>query len=820
MDVGDYLVESASEAHRALLGPVRLQPDDGVDYVVPGFSVAAANNLDFLETPAEPVKAEDFFPFLQEGTDDWDDFFRVRKVVAREDSDGRVFVSVTSNVADVVTGVGYPSGAVVQEKKQQVVKRYEVVQLLTDVDLRNKFGLTGGLRASMRNLAVVDTHLAAVKLQEHVRAFQGYEKAVVTVGKYARSWKAARDTVKHHSARFPRSSVSVDAMFVGDKIFIYGEEGRDGWRVFGPANVADLVLAIHRIVQATSCDSTIFSLGPELTILDIDVHDGETVLCPVRYRHAGPHSDMPLSSSLEAKATLSAAQRVRLEELCEACETLAVDGTDCATAVRVSSKYVIVNSHVVDEGGTLTSNGELAVAQRSLSRDLWLARSSGVDVAWHLRTAEVDEQVILCYRRHGELVWGEPVRIIAVGTDIMSFKRAPFMVPGVSGAAVVALRDFALLGIYEGVAMTRALAAVFTPALYSEICSHSEAGDSSHAETRPASETIFGKMQSRGLGKMVESAMAAVVPLYSGDVHVGMAFSNGRSLRTVCDPDVAPLSVAQGQPLVFRRASIPGMFDADSQGLLPEVPAVVRSPAYGEKVFAIGRDDEGCYYSQSYGKVVHVGVNASVFQLKGLTLQGALPLLGSLIVSTVDGAVVGVFGQPKHDGRFGETVMCHAFPEVHQPELARARPEEEIMAIFPYLHTGAWPEGLAMDVVAHASLPDVDSSTQAALAMIGDAAMRTALWVALRAHAVDTRHWQDVFKADQSNVVQAAVCESIGLAKLLRVGGGLVIGNGSKLHSDLLEALAGAVFITEPEGIFAQFCRSVNAVRDSYSEIT
>jgi len=800
-------------ARRLTLGTYR-PVDRGTHHeAVPDFTRARAADLDFLETPAEIPDAADFSPFLRPGTAAWDDYFSTRKVVRRVRDDGTPVVSVTSNVADALSKT-------VATKAKPGVKRFEVAHLLTDVDLMDKFSIRGRFRADLKNMAVVDTQRAADLLQQHIRTYEGYERAEVRPGAYAYSWKAARERLKLQAARFPEISVAISATFIGDKIFIYGdqEKGEAGWRVFGPMRSAWLVMLVHRMVAHTNCEVVAFAMGPELTILDIDIHDGETVLSPCRERHAGPHDDLPLRSSTALAAALSLSSLRALQAACEAVETVAVEGEDVASAVRITSKYVLVNSHVADEKA-VTAGGKPLFPQRMLTKDLWLARCDGPDVVWHLRQPEEGEQVVLCYRRHQELQFSDPVRVLQVSDEILTLEKNEWMQHGVSGAAVVALRDLALVGLYDGLTLRRALVAAFTPAMYTEVCTLSEIGSDSHVSSAGQAQGVYSALKSRGLGKVVDAAMASVVPLYSGNVHVGMGFSHGGRICTVCDPDVAPLSVApEGRPLTFEKLHGP-FFAADLPGFSTPPPAVVRKPSYGEGVFVIGKDADGDYYSVSKARVTHVGVDAAFFQISPLKLEGALPLLGGLVVAHADAAVIGCFAGIRSSAARGEVGQCYTLPEVKRPAAAVERPEAALLRIFPFIRPGAWPPGVAEAAVTHASAADASlPTTMAALAMVGDSAMRTALWVRLQEAGVPTARWQSILQEDQCNAGQVAACERLGLSKVLRVGRGVNVPAGSKVFADMLEAVAGAVYLNESIDVFETFCKVIGALRVDYCD--
>lgn len=413
----------------------------------------------------------------------------------------------------------------------------------------------------------------------------------------------------------------------------------------------------------------------------------------------------------------------------------------------------------------------------------------------------------------------DPVRVLSVGYDVLAVEKNGWMRPGVSGAAVVALRDMALVGLYDGPSLRKALVAAFTPSMYTDVCTLSDVGSESYVVSPGQARSVYSGLRNRGLGKVADTAMAAVVPLYSGTVHVGMGFLSGDTLYTLCDPDVAPLArEASGQPLVFSRGPGP-YFHAYAPGSGGALPAVVRKPAYGEGVFVIGKDADGDYYSNSKARVIHIGADAQFFQVSPLELEGALPLSGGLVVALADAAVVGCFAGVKHTISRGEVGLCQAFPELKPMSPASERPEVGLMKVFPFLRPGAWSPGVAKAALTHASCGvEPGAPTMAALAMVGDSAIRTALWVRLMEQSVPTAKWQSVLQKDHRNSTLAATCEQLGLAAILRLGHGAHVPSGSKVHADLLEAVAGAVYLNESVEVFETFCLTIGVLKEDYSD--
>jgi len=354
--------------------------------------------------------------------------------------------------------------------------------------------------------------------------------------------------------------------------------------------------------------------------------------------------------------------------------------------------------------------------------------------------------------------------------------------------------------------MRSALGATFSPEMYTDICSMSELGDSSHASARDEEGSVYVQMKERGLGGVVDVAMAAVVPLYSADVHVGMGYPAAGKLYTTCDPDIAPLTpLGETAPLVFDREGPYYVASYPSEA----GPAVTRNPSYGEKVFIVGRDADGEYVSSFQAKVVHIGVSSSWFQIAGLDLAAALPLQGGMILAVSDAAVVGVFKSSAYDARFGEVGQCVSTPKVPTVVAVRERPEAVLQRVFPFLRPDAWPEGVAASVLTHASAGE---SSVTSYAMVGDSAMRSVLWVRLLEAGVPTAKWQDVFQEVQSNARWAEKCEQLGLAKEIRTSPSVKLKKGSKFHADVLEAVGGAIYLHEAANTLEKYCIAVGGV--------
>jgi hypothetical protein len=459
-----------------------------------------------------------------------------------------------------------------------------------------------------------------------------------------------------------------------------------------------------------------------------------------------------------------------------------------------------------------------------LARDLWLARTDEVSFdGWLVRAPRSGERVVLCYKRFDVMQYSDPVELFTTDGDVLTFQRDSCMVPGVSGAAIVALEDFSLLGVYDGVGLQKAMGSAFTPAMFVDVCAEEEMHASRHESAVDGQDTMYGRFKRRGLAKALDAVSAALVPLYNGPFHVGMGVVAGGLLRTTCDPDLAPLAPGKGEaPLVFERVG--AVHETEFVRERGIGPAHWRRPNYGERVFVVGADEEGPYYSHTAARVVHVGASAKFFQVVGLDEDRALPLLGGLVVAEADAAVLGYYAGARFSAAHGQVGQCEAYRAAASSAAREGPPEEALLKVFPFLRPRSWTAGVAEECLVHASAQAYQdgrafNSGFTPLANIGDAALAAAAKVRLREQGVPTALWQTYLKADQSNAVMAKKAEELGLTKLMRVGVGFEYKSGSKVAADLLEAVAGAVYLCETSSVFLTFAETVGALRGLYEEL-
>lgn len=809
--------------------------------VIPDVSRKALASLRFGQLPVSTGYDSRFVGFLQPGTQEWREYFSTRKVVEMPEFGGGKRVEVTSNINEKLHPediVHMPlnevrlrwaaQGAPVDELKQEDVgrppRRYELVNVLTDMFLIDKFAFPEAFLNSVKFMAITDPDQAAMKVQSYIRTRPGSELATVSVGKYARSKTWAKNSVNAHAARFPETVAACDAVVSGKKVSVHFPELPEykAWFVVGPLVYMRELMSVFKICCSAGTEATMFALGTELTILDIDINNGETFECPTLYLHAGSHAGLPEQSSPLVGNCLSSDGRIQLEAYREYVEVVDVAGVSVGSAVRISSKYVLLSDHLIGKGEGVTVGGLSVYPERMLSKDLWLAKCvSDKEVAWPLRDAEVGESVIVCYRREDAFQFSPPLTVRSTDGRVLVTSKSQELLGGMSGGAMVALSDFSLLGVYEGVGAMTAMGAVFSQEMFTDVCSSDRLSEADHDQAVEVDGSLVSELREKGLTQYVRAATEAIDPVYSGVSHVGMGFSSQGKFVTTCDPDAGPLRVG--------RDSVPSTFEEvgkeqyvtkasnPSRG-----PLLYRKPTYGEKVFVLGKDDEGPYFSSRESRVVHIGLSARSFVIGPVDALSPLPFVGGLVVAMSDAAVLGQYVRHSVSDLLGEAGSCVTLMGSTALQVAHSEPAGVVLEkAFPMLHPGAWGEGVLEEVFTHSSTQlrvegGYFNSGDLPLGFIGDSSVRVALGTRLRELGLSRDEWKSVVDKVLSVSCLAEKAESLGLASMVRVGPGVRLHHGSKAHADVLYALCGAVYLNETQDVWTSFLEFIGVLREEY----
>lgn len=798
---------------------------DGKPRVVPAVSRADYSSLVFGKLPHNAQLESMLDRVHPVGSPGMRRFFSDRKIVTRQAEDGTVLASVTSNVWDAVNEV---TREPLTERDRRVAGKgqrrvYELAQLLTDPYLLQKFRLSMKQINTAKSMAYADASAAAGYLQSALRADPDFALYEVVAGKYHRSRKWALTSISSAVADMSLVPAYVESAVIGEKLFIFGPGPEDTrWKVFGPLWYAAELRRLYAVVARAGPAQACFALGMELTLLDIDIADGDTVMSPVVELHAGPQSALPDSASAETDSLLSTAGRLKIRDMGHSLEPVFVDSEQVACAVRVSRAYVLVNSHVIQSGTNLRIGSCEAIPDRMVAKDLWLVRapSPGFSMSWTLRDPVVSEQVIVCYLKGDRVQYTSPVTLRTADGVTLVTSLGEDLKPGMSGGAIIGLRDMAFLGVYSGVSTHSALGAAFTPEHYVDLCTAEEVSGLQRAAVEDQDGSLYGRMRAAGYQVAMDAVIESLRPLYDGHVHVGMGYHMGREFRTTCDADKLALTVgAEHRGLVFE-APVSGVFvsrDTEARPL-DAGPLVVRLPHHGESVFVVGRDADGPYTSD-LTVVKHIGVASRTFMVVKPDGHGSLPLAGGLIVATVDGAVVGQYAYPVASETLGGVVVCLS---VSARESGLSVVESDLVSavgkLFPTLHVDVWPDGQVEEAFTHSSsalegeVRGVPGDGNVTLGMLGAAVLQLVCSVALRDAGVPASQWQRHIRASLSDESTARTSELLGLPALLKTGRGVKLRAGSRAHAAVLRALIALVFLNETFDVLVDFCSVVDLV--------
>jgi len=239
---------------------------------------------------------------------------------------------------------------------------------------------------------------------------------------------------------------------------------------------------------------------------------------------------------------------------------------------------------------------------------------------------------------------------------------------------------------------------------------------------------------------------------------------------------------------------------------------LTRSPNYYEKVVIVGRDGEGPYYSH-VSRVIHIGVNGANFSLEAINLDASLPYGGGLVMSLVDAAVLGVFVRQSSHATFGVVEFCSAMPKYERRvDDGFGSAAVAVREAFNMLRPAVWPDGLLEEVFTHSSCQRYRSPSKvfntgmAPLAFLGDAAIKVRFAELARVCALPTGRWQQDIQRSQSNETFAALAVRFRLDEYVKFGHGMARAPpGAKVYADMVEALAGAVYLGEDPDTCASF---------------
>lgn len=619
------------------------------------------------------------------------------EVVRFEDGKGGVYSTVTSKLENLLDGQGSVATVDTRSGERKVrfaegrKASYQLEAVLLDEGIQRKFHISRQMLARARAIAVDDAVEAASMLQKHVRTFADFNMATVSPGNYGYTWKTARESLKHYASKFPMVSVNTEALFCGDRIFIYSENKDERWRVSGSERVAWLVRLVHRIVSATSPEEANFYLNKELSLLDICVVVDLDALSPNLKHHASSHLDLSEGKTLNQISSLTTNMRMKLAALCSKNLALVdIDRTPCATAVRVSNRHSVTCEHVLLEGSSMSINGASANERYSLAEDLIVARVNGQYEPWHLREPRRDESVIVCYRRFDEIQCAGPFTICDFSAFTINFTNSEQLKPGMSGGALIALSDLALLGIHSGASAYSGLGLRYSVDLSARMWSFDDTlseVDTVHINTYEP----LALMRTRGLNSNCRLCAASLNAVVSEGRHVGNALNVKMGL---CAAPKLIHGVLQALPSVkvgLSSSDTCGIDYFEAAGIDTVVPQAFRRPIFGEHVLLMGKSLSGQPYVTNTDVKVTQTYDSCNFQVSGVDYQNSELLLGCAVLAVKDGAVLGmvVSQNPSPDEAITQTTAECSFVS-GEIEDAYIKPMNELSKVFPNLNVSSW----------------------------------------------------------------------------------------------------------------------------------
>lgn len=709
----------------------------------------------------------------------------------------------------------------VEDLESRPEKRtFLLASLFKDEDIARKYSLTLRMRHVFNRVAVTDPAAAAAMYQVAMNSTQSAVSVTVKAAAMDRSVPQACNAVKQLCKSAPIESASVHCEVMVDEMFMYGPGGERDWFVRGPIKRAVELSYVYWLVRQQGLVSPSVALALELALLDITVGKGESAAAPVLEYHSSLSGTPPASVGVapETASMLSALDRVQLESFRERLvPVLGSDRAQLATAVRVTDGYVLVNSHVFDVDSGSTVDGKPLVASKSLARDLWAMKLSGQAEPWCTGTPELGDLAVVCYLSSGRMSCSAPVKVTSVDSQTVVTTKDDSVSFGTSGGALVLLKDMSLVGVHSASTQSSLLSFRFgDEQLSAMLDSESLSAVSRHSDVGSFAESIVGRMKSKGLHSMLQSAVGAIVPVYVDAKHVGMAVNNGEYFYTTCDPSLPlrlqPTQDAEAVPVKYQTVDGSGYYKTPTMPG-PSVPLYRREASFFERVFVVGRDDDS--YMTMETQVVHVGPDSRTFVLADIPGINK-PVQGGLVLAVRDCAVLGVCGARSASTSVGLGYKCWALRR--DAPVRTNDPRTVLATAFPFLNLAAWPDDLVEEVFTHASASKYRDSGRLfnagmkPLANVGDNIAKACLYASLRTSGVPHAQWATVMQSLQSNAIFAKKAWEFGFANSVIVGPGVSLQKDSKAYADLTEALIGAAHLVERPEVVAQLCSDLSIV--------
>lgn len=529
-------------------------------------------------------------------------------------------------------------------------KVYSLADFINDYHVSTKFDLSEIDVQVVRRTAVVDPAAAARNLQTRLRS-GGYD-CTVQPGEYARSVKACRSRLHHAVEQITIAAPDVLVEVMGQTAIVTGpklDNGRAEWTVTGPARVTPEVIAVARLAMVCGAHEVRLLFETDMIVCGVVLAAEQFELGPLEY-HAGYSFDVHQGDC----GTDGSGYDTAVREAASRVVPLVLRGRIVASAVRSSAVEAYANWHVLDRGTVgsdlmISLPGVGVVEQGCLhevAADIWVVQHEGVELhsgAWLLREADLNEQAVMVYATRGGPEFSDPVRVHRKEQGSVITNKPPQVRHGVSGAALVALADGALLGVYRGSSYQLCSFAVVAPSSTGTQAASAAVIQHELSMVQTSGDSTYAQMARRGLADVVKKSVSSLRQLYADGKHVGYTVRYGNSAYTTMDCDVWSLGDVSGHLLSFERWA-GDKFKCDAS-VAQTALGFVRLPRVKEKVYVVGCDHKGVYFSTEL-YVIRLASDSQGFWLSGDPAGGGsdgFVYAGALIVADSDGAVLGQY---------------------------------------------------------------------------------------------------------------------------------------------------------------------------------
>jgi len=699
----------------------------------------------------------------------------------------------------------------------QEVKKVTLSQVLRDDDAMSRYGFSFPFRRMIEKVAGDRPAEAAAMAKRGFEA-RGYPNISVPVGNYTRGAKKAGLMIKQLTLGVKGFNPAYTEV-IGEQIFFhYVIEGVTQWVAQGDIKCTESVYGMYKLACQKGPAAAVLLLGLEVEILNITLWNAldDTCYNSTIVHHVSIDGIEPLGPEEvdRNRSSLTVQQRVSLAELGQRVQPVSADGLIVASAVQVTGKFAVMCEHVINDlaGKEARIGSGGFVPQRAVATDLWFVQSERPLVStWRLREANSGELAVYCYAGPGGMEYSSPVAVVNTDGRTIVTVQPPEARPGMSGAALVALTDMALLGLYRGESGIRSVVSAFLPTHFADIGELVDSRSVVTADDAHYGDTVVAQLETRGYGAVLKGVFSSMRPLLVDGVHSAVAVcmaassTSGQKVFYVAPdpPDDGVFRYMDGKAPAFDRAD-QGRCVTDAPAHSSIVP-VLRRPRVDEKVILLGVGPDGAYVTRPT-VVTRVAVGGERFTVG--KVDESSPLYGCVVLAWSDACVLGQLVASEKKKRVLIGYSCagsYVPPEADTgAELVRALSEAVRDVVTPMI----WQRDQLLRVFTH---PDGKDDV-IKLASVGDAHAKGYATRALFQRGIPTYWWTLITSRTLSNASWIVAYESMHLDDLVRHGTGAIPpGKGSKYGADLVEALIGMTVIYEGFTAADKLCEFLGA---------